>query len=291
MNGFTNLLIRSQRIDRRVLYILLALVLSAPFLFSVPVPPTVVSPQTRSFYDTIEEIARDPVANKKLVILCCNYDSGTMAENETQAEAVMRHLMQHHLKFAIFDFAYPQGRELAQQFADSIEKKYNYQYGRDYVNWGYRPTGAIVPLLKSAVRDVPGTLKTDIHGSDLSSIPVMAGVKTVEDIGLIVEVTPSETLPTWLQFFQHTGKEAIPTLYCPTRVMAPQAFPFLKSGQIQGMLSGLNGTIEYEGLIHEQGFATRASASLSYSHLLIIAMIVLGNIGMFAGKHAERRQR
>jgi hypothetical protein len=288
LNPVTRLLIKSQRIDRRVLYVLLAVVLSTPFLFDVPVPPTVVSPQTRNFFDTVEAIAKDPVESKKLVILSVNYDAGTLAENHTQAEAVMRHLMKLHLKFALFDFAYPQGRELAQGIADRIGPKYGYLYGRDYVNWGYRPSAAIVPILKAAVADVPGAIGNDIKGSALANVPVMAGIKTVDDIGLIVEVTPSETLPTWLQYFQRAGKAPIPTLYCPTRVMAPQAFPFLKSGQLQGMLSGLNGTIEYEGLIHEPGFATRASASLSYSHLLIMALIVLGNVGMFAARRAER---
>ncbi len=289
MNPVTRLLIQSQRIDRRYLYLLLVLVLSAPFLFPVPVPAPVVSPQTKSFYDTIEEMAKDPARKDKLVIVSANFDAGTKAENGTQAEAVMRHLMQHHMRFAIFDFNAPQGRQLAQDFMDANQAKYGYVYGRDYSNWGYRPAAAIAPLLKSMVHDVPGTIGNDINGTPVGTLPSMKDVKTVDDIGLIVELTASESLPTWLQYFQRAGKEPIPTLYCPTRVMAPQAFPLLKSGQIQGMLSGLNGTIEYEGLIHETGFATKASASLSYSNLLIMLLIILGNIGMFVANSAARR--
>ena len=292
MNPITNLLIRSQSIDRRILYILLAVVLGAPFVFNVYVPPPVVSPPTTAFYDTIEEIAKDPARKDKLVILCANYAAGTKAENYTQNVAVMNHLMKRHLKFAIFDFNDPQGRELAQTIADEIGPKYGYVYGENYVNWGFRPLGAIQSLLKSAVRDIPGTFKTDIKGTDLATIPVMKGINTVDDISLIIEITPSNSLPAWLQYYQRTGKEPIATLYCPTRVMAPEAFPLLKSGQLQGMLSGLNGTIEYEGLLKEPGFGTQASASLSYSHLLIMLLIVLGNVGMFAAKReAQRGQR
>ena len=112
---FSALWFVGQKIDRRILYVLLAFVLSTPFLISVPVPKSVVSPQAHSFYDTIEEIANDSVNSKKLVILSTNYEAGTLAENQTQTEAVMRHLMKRHLKFAIFSFAYPQGRELAQK--------------------------------------------------------------------------------------------------------------------------------------------------------------------------------
>ncbi len=280
-----------QNIDRRVLYVLLALVIGFPIVVPVAVPPAVVLPQTQSFYDTIEKIAQDPVAKNKLVIVSANYGAGTLADNNTQAEAVFRHLMKRKLKFAIFSFNDPQGRQLAQDVVDRIQGQYGYQYGRDYCNWGYRPAAAIEALLKAMVRDIPGAVGNDYKGTALAQVPVMQGIKTVDDINLIVEVSPSNTLPSWLQYFQHTGKEDIPTLFCPTPVMAPEAFPFLKSGQLQGMLFGLKGAIEYEGLIKEPGFATRASAALSYSHLLIIALIVLGNVGMVMERRAAARGR
>jgi hypothetical protein len=290
MRDLLILLVRGQRIDRRYLYLLLALIVAAPFVFDVPVPPAVVLPQTRAFYDTIEQMASDPVAKNKLVILSTNYGAGTLAENNTQTEAVMRHLMKRHLKFAIFAFNDPQGRELGQRVADSIQGQYGYEYGRDYVNFGYRPGDAVVPLLKAAVRDVPGAFRNDFRGTSLAQVPMMQGIKTVNDVGLIIEVTPSATIGAWIQFYQRTGDKPIPTLFCPTAVMAPEAFPYLKSGQLQGMLNGLAGAIEYEVLTGEKGFGTRASASLSYAHLLIIVLIVLGNAGMFAERHLRRSQ-
>ena len=61
----------------------------------------------------------------------------------------------------------------------------------------------------------------------------------------------------------------------------------LETGQLQGMLTGLKGASEYELLLEKAGFATSASASLSLSHLLILVLIFLGNLGMFL----ERKQR
>lgn len=289
MQNLLLLLVRAQRIDRRILYLLLLFVVALPFIVRVPVPPSVVQPETQKFYDTIQGIADDPVANKKLVILCTNFAAGTIAENGAQAEAVMRHLMKRKLKFAIFAFNDPQGRQQGQRIADKIERQYGYVYGRDYVNWGYRPPDAIVPLLKAAVRDIPGTLGNDIKGTPLGDVPVMAGITGVNNVGCIIEVAAANTVPAWIEYYQRTGDEPIPTLYCPTAVMAPEAFPFLKSGQLQGMLNGLNGAIEYESLIKEAGFGTQASASLSFAHLLIILLIVLGNAGMFAQKYLERQ--
>lgn len=267
---------RLQNIDRRILYLLLFLAVVLPLLFSAPVPPAAVSPQARGFFDTLERVPPE-----KMVILSASFSSSTAAENLTQIETVMRHLMKRKLKFAIFGFIDPQGRELAQKVADRLQSKYGYVYGRDYVNWGFRRADQTV-LLTAMVRDLPGTLGRDIHGTPLASVPVMAGIKGVNDIGAVIELTGSDSLPLWLGYFRSAGEKPIPTLFCPTAVMAPEAFPYLKSGQLQGMLVGLKGAIEYEGLIGERGFATTASAALSYSHFLIIGLIILGNVGMLA---------
>lgn len=288
MNNLLHLLARGQNVDRRVLYLLLAFVVALPFVVPIPVPPAVVLPDTQKFYDTIEAVANDPVASKKLVILDTNFAAGTIAENGAQAEAIMRHLMRRKLRFAIFAYNDPQGRQLGQRLADKLSAQYGYVYGRDYVNWGYRPPDAIVPLLKAAVRDVPGTFGNDINGTALAQVPAMHDVRTVNDIGLIVEITAFPNIVNWIQYYQRTGDQPIPTLYAPTSIMAPEAFPYLKSGQLQGILVGLSGAIEYEGLIKERGFGTQASASLSLAHGLIILLILLGNAGMFAARRLAR---
>ncbi len=275
---------RLQNIDRRVLYLLLILAVGLPLIFSAPVPAPAVLPPTRSFYDTVEALANDPVRRNKLVILSANFSSSTAAESLTQTDTVMRHLMRRKLKFAIFDFVDPQGRELAQQTAEKLQNQYGYVYGRDYVNWGYRPVGAAVPTVKAMVRDIPAAIGRDITNTPLTEIPVMEGVKGVNDIAAVIEVTGSASLPVWIGYFQRTGREPVPTLFCTTAVQGPEAFPLLKSGQLQGMLVGLQGAAEYEVLLKEPGFATRGSASLSYAHFLILALIILGNVSMLLSR-------
>jgi len=280
--------VKLQNLDRRVLYALLAATISFPLVVKgVPLPKPAVTPTTIKFHDTIEEIAADPARKDKLVIVSCNFGSGTLAENLSQTEAVLTHICRRGMRFAIFAFNDPQGRELGGKAAEKIAARFNYKYGENWVNWGYRPAAAIQPLLKAAVNDIPGTFRNDVKGTKLQDVPVMRGVKTTEDIGLIVEMAASNTLPVWIQFFQRAGKTPIATLYCPTSVMASEAYPYLDSGQLQGMLVGLKGASEYEARLGETGFGTQASASLSYSHVLIIGLIVLGNVGMFA----ERRRR
>lgn len=277
-------------LDRRILYLLLAIVIAIPLVFpaiSKTLPPPAITGPTRSFHQTVEDVAKNPASQNKIVILSCNFGAGTLAENLSQCEAVVRHLMMRKLKFAIFCFNDPQGRALGQQVVDKLSKEYDYQYGRDYVNFGYRPAGAAIALLKTAVNDLPGALGKDSKGTPIGDVPCMKNVKSVNDVSLIIELAAANTIEAWVGFFQRAGNKPIPTLYCPTSVMATEAMPMLDTGQLQGMLVGLKGASEYELLLETAGFASAASASLSLSHVLIILLILLGNIGMFL----EKKQR
>ena len=51
-----------------------------------------------------------------------------------------------------------------------------------------------------------------------------------------------------------------------------------------GILGGLRGGAEYEILINKPGASVAKMDSESISHLYIIALIIIGNIGYFATK-------
>jgi hypothetical protein len=277
--------------DRRVLYLLLFLSVSLPFLIKVPAPKPAVSPAGRAYFNTIEDIAQSPEAKNKLIIVSSNYGGGTYAENRPQLTATLRHLMARKLKFAVFAFNDPQAEVQSHRVMDELAKEYGYVYGTDYVNWGFRPPEAITTIFKAMVQDVPGTIKTEFNGKALSTIPVMQGIKKPDDISLIIEVSGSFTQNAWIQFFQGSGKdyrtnppkEGIPLLFAPTGVMAPEAYPLLASGQLSGMLNGMKGAAEYETLlldnniVKDPGFGIRAMASQSFAHFLILSLIALGN--------------
>jgi hypothetical protein len=113
----------------------------------------------------------------------------------------------------------------------------------------------------------------------------MRGVHTVKhDVGLIVEATGSGTLGSWISFVQAIDK--VPLAYAPTAVMLAEGYNPLDAHQIVGMLPGLKGAGEYEELLNARGFSYRAAGGLSTSHLLIVLLIVLGNIGFLLGRKA-----
>lgn len=260
------------------MYLLLAVVIAVPLIWRMDLP-IVVSPSVRGAYSTIDNMKSD-----KLAVISVIWASGTISENGPQTKALIRHLFLRNKKFAIVAFD-PQGSKFAYDYAKEIGAEMGKTYGTDWVHWGFRPAANMVMFMQGFARDVPRTVQTDINGTHVTDLAAMKGVKDIHDIGLIADITPSATLDLWIAYIH--GPYGTPIIYAPTAVMAPEGFNPLDAGQIKGMLVGMKGAAEYEHLLGRADFATRGAGALSSSHLLIIALIVLGN----AGYVASRRRR
>lgn len=277
----TSIWTRIQTIDRRIIYVVLIGFILLPLFFPVKLP-IIPSRQSQDFYETIENVAR--TSPNKLVIVDGFWSPGTRGENQWQTQAILSHLMQRKIRFALLSFDI-QNNTLVQNIVNGLAPRYGYEYGRDYVNWGFKPQ--FVPTLKGLVNDIPGTMKNDYRGRPLGDFAAMKGIKDIKDISAIVEITPSGTVGTWIGLVQGVNKT--PLLYSPTAVMAPDAYPYLDSGQITGMLTGVKGAGDYETLTGTTGFGTRATGALSLVYALLIGLIILGNVGYYKARAEERR--
>ena len=247
-----NLLRTLQTVDRRVLYALLLLSVTIPFFLPFKVPVK-ISPATQKLYDTIESLPEN-----SFIIFGSDWSAGTRGENGAQTEALMRHVMRHKLRFAILCFD-PQAATLTQSIAERMESEYGYKEGVNWTNWGFRVQEVL--FFKALAKDVVSTVRADIHGTPIQSLPVMAGVTTASDFKLLLNVNPTNSYTYYIQFLQ--GPFHIPMVFAPTAVMAPEAFNYVDSGQISGMLNGLSGAIEYEQLLGVVGRARQRTAIAS----------------------------
>jgi hypothetical protein len=275
---------RLQNIDRRVIYgLLIAIILIPLFLKDLPMP-IIPDPTAQQFHDVVEKIAAE--SPDKLVIIDGEWSPSTRGENRWQSEAIINHLMQKHLRFALLSFD-PQNPQMTEQIVRTLAVKYHYTYGVDYVNWGYRPFNSFEATLMGLVNNIPGTIKKDSRGANVASLPVMHNVRNIKDVSAIVEITPSGTVASWIGLV--AGANHTPILYAPTAIMAPSAYPYLDSGQIAGLLTGVKGAGDYEKLTGAKSFGTRATGALSFVYGLIIVLVILGNLGYHLGRAAERR--
>jgi hypothetical protein len=251
---------------RRIIYIVFAVALSIPLVINWQVPPD-VGPEARQLYDAIERIPPD-----KIVMICLNFEAGTMAENGPQTSAIVAHLMKRGTRFALIGMD-PVGPGLGQELAEPLAKQYHRPYGETWVNFGYNLGTA--PILKGLARDIPGTIKKDIKGAPLQNLPVMKGVKNAKDIGLLIDVDPTAYYLNWISYF--SGPQRVPFAVAPTSVMISDIYPFMNSGQVVGMLKGIAGAAQYEKLVGIQGDGYKQRMPVFMAHVTIILLILVGN--------------
>jgi hypothetical protein len=262
--------------SRRAIWLLTAAAVIVPMLVHIRLPMFASSP-ARKLYDAVEAVPAN-----KIIVISTSWEAGSYGENGLQTEALIRHAFEANKRFAIFGWVYPPGPELGENIADRLAKQYHKRYGVDWVNWGYRPGGA--DMIRGWAKEIRKIVRTDAHGTPIGNLPAMKGIYSAKDIGLMVEITPAGTIGTLIQFVY--GVHHTPLGYAPTGVMAAEAYAYLDSGQVTGLLRGLVGAAEYEELLKHRGQAYERMIPQSFAHALIIALVLLGNILYFL----ERRR-
>lgn len=267
-----------QSINPRVIYLLLIAAILIPLFLNKIQYTNIPSKQSTEFYDTVNAIRND---DRHIVLVDGSWSQSTRGENYWQLKAILTHLMSKHIRFALLSFD-PQIDVPTMALVRELSRRYPYQYGVDYIDWGYRPDKSIKQVLKGLVINIPGTLKSDWKGRPLTAFPIMKKIHDVTNISAIIEVTNTDLIDKWLGLVQ--GINRTPLLYATTAIGAPNYYPYLDSRQLSGMLTGVKGAGDYEQLIGEQGFATRATGALSFVYALIIGLVIIGNIGQIAGR-------
>ncbi len=294
-----NFWLKIQKIDRRWVYLALAIMLIFSLNSSFIEKPAKPGAQAQQLYDEIEKLPKD-----QLVFLSVTFSSSTLPENGNQLRSVMRHLALKKQPYAIISFD-QQGTTNATFIGQDIATQYQLEYGKDYIDMGYNIRS--LAFIFSFLDDINKAIKVDaVQKKQLKDFPIMKNVKGLKDpgIGMLIEFTASASLGDWVQFVQPKTKPPLKIGYACTNVMASDGFPLLDSKQICGMLIGLKGAADYEFLVNEKeklvtklrydprskitGIEQIISASAlklmttqSNAHLIIIILILLGNIGYF----------
>ncbi|OPZ87460.1 MAG: hypothetical protein BWY76_00451 [bacterium ADurb.Bin429] len=291
-----------QHIDRRWIYLVLLIGLVTTLYVGWPVKPEVI-PYVQNLYDAVEAA---PAAEKdqQLILVGCTFSASTMPENGNQLRALLRHLMLRGKRFAIIAIAEPQGAQFGADIAGTLAEEYGYEYGKDWISFGYKP--GTLAFFTAFVNNIPGNVPKDgLRGEPITGYEIMDGIRTIRDISLVIEDTSTASILSWITFVQ--GKYRIKLGYTCTGVMVAEAIPFLDSGQLVGMLPGMKGAADYEKLVDEleaqalrggekktpydpstmplmKNSARRLMFTQGVAHIIIIAFIVLGNVGYFLSR-------
>jgi hypothetical protein len=112
---------------------------------------------------------------------------------------------------------------------------------------------------------------------------MMANIKSAKDVTLIVSIeTGTPGMTEWLRQWNEPYKT--PMIVGCIGVSAPGMAPFLQSGQLSALLPGLTSSAEYELLLNRKGLAIAGVDAVSMSHILVVLLVILGNVGHFASR-------
>lgn len=257
--------------DRRVIFLLIAVVTLLPLLFPVGLPVR-VSPEVRKVYDYIESLPEGSI-----FLLSLDFDPASKPELYPMSIALLRHAFRRNLRI-IGMTLWVTGTGMAESVFAQTAQEAGKENGKDYVFLGYSPGGLNVII--SMGQDLYAAFPTDYYGNITADLPMLKDVQTLRDVDYAVSLAAGVPgVEVWYVF----GKEKYGFELgggC-TAVSAPGLYPLLDTGQINGLLGGLRGAAEYETLVGVTGKAIAGMDAQSATHFLIIFLIFLCNLFYF----------
>ncbi len=271
--------------DRRWVFLVLGVVVIAALLTGIKAPLSITQ-EVRDVYNFVEGLKEGDN-----LLVAIDYDPNAKAELHPMAYAILEQAMAKKLKVITLTLS-QNGAGMAEQVVrdvvDSVSTYHGFspEYGKDYVFLGYRPYYALVILGMGQNFRIP--YPTDYYTTPLDSLPMMRRIQNYNQVTGVIDITGSNVADAWVA--NANGRYGVKVALGLTGVSAADYYPFYQSKQIFGLMGGMKGAAEYEKLTDNPGLAMEAMGVQTYAHLVIIAFILIGNIGFFLDKRA-RKQR
>jgi hypothetical protein len=289
-------------LDRRIIFLIIALVVLIPLLVPLDLPIETTQLTEDAFY------ALDELPPDAKVLLSFEYGPSTKPEIHPMAISVLRHLFSKGNKVIIMCL-WPDGLFMANEALDLVAvEEFKLEYGVDYVNLGYRPGNEAI--IKGITKSFAANFSIDSKGTSISQIPIMHDVQTAKDVDFIFSL--SAGYPGAIEWVLYAGDPLqVPISSGNTSIQVNQLLPYVKSGQMKGIIAGMPGAAEYETMVirkiennigiitdearellpnfKERRNATKFMDAQSIAHLVIVLFIVLGNISFFVKRRKQKK--
>ncbi len=281
-------------LDRRIIYFCVFIAVSIPILLKLSVRPARMQAADR-FFNIVEQLEVQP---GQVALMAFDFGPNTKAENQAQAEVILEHLFRRRIPVMLLtQYALAEGflATIPASIAEKLERETgeHWEYGEDWVNLGYRPGGVLFIQALAKSRDLLEYLGKDATGTNLRSFASFSAIKNITDIRLLAEFTGLVGMfDVYVRYFQSEGYVPIFGHGC-TSITIPEAYIYLDSGQLNGLLEGIAGAAWYSELLRqkypqrEEDSALIVNTALGVAHLVIILFILFGN---FMGIYSSLRK-
>jgi hypothetical protein len=249
--------------------------------------PYIYPPETSVVRDIV-----DGLPESAPVLVVFDYQPGYAGEMESAAAPIIDHLM---LQKALLSFvaSSPSGVLMGERMMTLQNQRRQetgqalYKIGAQYVDLGYLPGGA-AGIQVFAMRPKV-TLGRDAVFGDLWALPALQGVNQLSDFAAVIVLTDNpDTGRMWVE---QAGPALVdtPLLMVISAQAEPMIRPYYTSGQLRGMVIGLEGGAMYENLIQRPEQARQYWDSYGAAMIASEMLIVIGGAWALITGLRERR--
>ncbi len=268
---------------RRFGYWLIAILLLSAILLSlfartqITTMPELTPQETWQFIESLNALPPSPK-----VLLVLDFEMATSGEMEALLLPPLRHLTsikQAHLAFIALN---PLISTMNQRLLDELQVAQSQMPLPDSLNLGYLPGGiSALPLFASNP-----TFATSVETRSRWQTSAFQGVRTLSDFDCVILVTDNaENARIWIE---QTSSWEYSLLIVSSARSAPMLSPYFYSGQVKGMIAGLNAAASYEQITGLIGLARRYRDAYSAGLLLALG---IGGIGALLGLLLHRNSQ
>ena len=265
--------IQGRQAERRVVFLYVGIAVSLPLFMNLSQKIN-VSPEVRAVYDGLESL---PAGSR--VLATFDYDPPSAPELQPMAEAFFKYAFRKKLKVIIMGL-WPQGAQqanlaLSKIFQIEEFRAMNLKYGEDYVNLGFQSGNEFV--IQRMGSDFKSMFPTDMNGTPYDSLPLVRNVRNFSNVDYSFNLSAGYPgTKEWV--LVGVDRFGLKLSAGNTAVQVTEMYPYVRTGQLIGILGGMNGAAEFEKVTGLVGKGTQFMLSQSFAHMVVVAFIIIGNV-------------
>jgi len=284
--------IMSERVLRWAITALMFLFVGGIFFAATQIfalPARVPSDQTEMAISAMEKV---PAGAPVLAVF--DYEPSLSGEMQAVAEPYLRRLLLiKQVRLTILSSS-PTGSALAEELMAGLNSGpvpvRGYERGKQYIDLGYLPGG--LAGVYDFAQNPTAAMPLDADGSQAWRTAPLQGVTRFSDFAAIIIITDSaEAGRIWIEQAGPLRGNA-PLVIVSSSQAGPMLMPYVASGQVNGLVNGLNDASKVEQANGQAGLVRRYWDAYSVGLLLAALMITLGALwSLVSGLQAQRSER
>ena len=271
--------IQGRPVERRIVFLYIGFAVALPLLMNMS-PPLPITKDVQQMYDVLEKL--QPGSK----VLCAfDFDPPSAPELQPMAVAFLQYAFKKDFKIIIMGL-WPQGPQQAQQaleeaMLDPVVAGKNLVQGEDWVNLGFQSGNEFV--IQAMGSEFKRMFPKDNRHIPYEDIPILQNVVNFSNVDFVMNFSAGK--PGTIEWVQvAVDRFGVDLAAGNTAVQAPMMYPYLRAGQLKGLLGGMTGAAEFEKVLGEKGKASTFLLAQTFGHATVIAFIIIGNLAFFTSR-------